>query len=286
MKQSDFIMYLLLRAIKKYLSGISPKHRKILSQKIAGFIYHNLSIRKNMARNNIQNVFPDKSKLWVESILSSCIQFFTHNFIQFIAFPNSWENIHYDIIGKDVLDNAIKKMRGVIFLSAHFGPWEMMGVWLARNNYPITGVAYRQKNKGANKFFKKQRELSGAKHIFRKEPLKRMYKILEDREILVLISDQDARKNGVFVDFLGKKASTPKGAAIFHKETNAPMVVGTCIQTGLQKYQIEFLSVNPQNNSIKEITQTYTSIFASYIYNYPIQYFWFHRRWKTSPHNQ
>ena len=85
---------------------------------------------------------------------------------------------------------------------------------------------------------------------------------------------------------MGKKASTPKGAALFHQEPNAPMVVGTCIQTGFQQYQIEFLSVNPQGNSIKEITQAYTSIFSSYIYNYPIQYFWFHRRWKTSPHNQ
>ncbi|MEC8914947.1 MAG: lysophospholipid acyltransferase family protein [Candidatus Neomarinimicrobiota bacterium] len=286
MKQSDIIMYFLLRGLKKYLSRLSPRHRKQLSQKIAGLIYHNLSIRQDLARENIQRVFPRRSKLWIESVLSSCIQFFTHNLIQFIAFPHTWSNACYDIIGRDVLDKAIKEKRGVIFLSAHFGPWEMMGAWLARNNYPITGVALRQKNRGANKFFQRQRELSGARHIFRKEPFQRMYEILENREILVLISDQDARRKGVFVDFLGIEASTPKGAAIFHQETNAPMVVGTCIQTGLQQYQIEFLSVKPEGSSIQDITQAYTSIFASYIHHYPEQYFWFHRRWKTLPHSQ
>ena len=283
MRKYEIITYSFLKYLKKYLSLISSKQRIKLSQKIAGFIYHNLNMRQNMARKNIQRVFPNRSEKWVESVLSSCFEFATNNFIQFISFPHSWKNSHYDIIGRKVLDNALMKKKGVIFLSAHFGPWEMMGVWLAKNNYPITGVAYRQKNNGANNFFKEQRELSGARHIFKKESFKKMYEILNKGEILVLISDQDARRKGVFVDFLGIEASTPKGAAIFHNETNAPMIVGTCIQTGLQRFQIEFLSVNPKNNSIKEITQAYTSIFASYIQLYPKQYFWFHRRWKTLP---
>ena len=283
MKHSEIILYGLLRLLKKILSSMSSKNRKILSMKISSFIFNNLSIRQDLARKNLKRAFPNKSRLWIESVLSSCIQFFTHNLIQFIAFPYTWKDIHYDIIGRDVLDKAIEKKRGVIFLSAHFGPWEMMGVWLARNKYPITGVALKQKNRGANKFFQTQRELSGANHIFRKESFEKMYDILKKGEILVLISDQDARRKGVFVDFLGTDASTPKGAAIFHQQTNAPMVVGTCIQTGFQKYQIEFLPVKPKTNNMKNITQAYTSIFASYIYNYPEQYFWFHRRWKTFP---
>ena len=101
------------------------------------------------------------------------------------------------------------------------------------------------------------------------------------KEILVLISDQDARNRGIFVDFLGHQASTPRGAAIFHKRTGAPLIVGTCIQTDLNKYQIEFVSSKPDKIDEYEITQTYTNIFSAYIRKYPEQYFWFHRRWKT-----
>ena len=42
-----------------------------------------------------------------------------------------------------------------------------------------------------------------------------MYNVLSSNGILGLVSDQDAKKNGVFVDFFNKPASTPKGACAF-----------------------------------------------------------------------
>ena len=285
MIRSDSLTYLFLTFLKKYLHSQPFSQKVKLSQMIASFLYYHYPIRKKLARDNIKQAFPKKSNYWIDSVLSRSFQFFVHNFISFISFPKSWENTEFHIIGKNVLDNALRKNKGVIFLSAHFGPWEMMGVWLAKNNYPITGIAQRQKNRGANDFFQQQRELSGAKHIFKKESFDKMYNILNKKEILVLISDQDARSRGVFVDFLGQQASTPRGAAIFYKRTGAPLIVGTCIQTDLNKYQIEFVSVKPNKIDEREITQTYTNIFSAYIRKHPEQYFWFHRRWKTKLKN-
>tara|TARA_B100001996_G_C18578093_1_gene561145 strand:+ start:343 stop:1005 length:663 start_codon:yes stop_codon:yes gene_type:complete len=213
--------------------------------------------------------------------LRSCYQISVHHFLKFISFPKSWDNSKYEITGLEILDKAIKKNRGVIFLASHFGPWEIMGAWLGNNGYHLTGVAQKQKNAGADTFFISQREKSGAKHIYRKDSFDKMYQILEKKKILVLISDQDAKRKGVFVDFLGSTASSPKGAAIFYKNTNAPLVVGTCIEIGHNHYNIEFLPVNPPENTIESITQAYTSIFSQFILKYPEQYFWFHNRWKT-----
>ena len=110
-----------------------------------------------------------------------------------------------------------------------------------------------------------------------------MYDVLSKNGLLGLVSDQDARGKGIFVDFFGIPASTPKGAAIFHVNTKAPMLLGICLKQNFRKYHIHFKAINTKNKDIKEITQEYTKLIELYVKKYPDQYFWFHRRWKTKP---
>ena len=109
-----------------------------------------------------------------------------------------------------------------------------------------------------------------------------MYNVLQKNGLLGLVSDQDAKKKGIFVDFFGIPASTPKGAALFHANTKAPILLGVCIKENFREYKIYFKAIDTKNKNIKEITQEYTSHLESYIKEYPDQYFWFHRRWKTT----
>ncbi|HIA79739.1 MAG TPA: hypothetical protein EYO07_06230 [Candidatus Marinimicrobia bacterium] len=283
MKVSEQLTYQFLMNLRKFISQLSISSQYHLAQWLASLGYHHIPKRKNLARRNLMRAFPNQSEGWIENTLKNSYQFFAYNFIQFLAFPGVWETAQYDIHGKDVLDEALKQKKGVVFISAHFGVWEMLGVWLGLNNYKLVGVAHRQRNQGANKFFQEQRELSGVKHIFRKEPLEKMYAILNENKLLGLVSDQDAKKKGVFIDFFGMPASTPKGAALFHKNTNAPMIFSVCVRTGFQKYQLEFLPIIAGDDTTEKITQAYTVILEKLIHAYPEQYFWFHRRWKTKP---
>ena len=100
-------------------------------------------------------------------------------------------------------------------------------------------------------------------------------------EILGLVSDQDAKRKGVFVNFFNKPASTHKGAALFHLNTNASLIFGICVQKNIGQYQVEFIPINPDKKSVEDITQLYTSVIERSIKKYPEQYFWFHNRWKT-----
>ena len=110
-----------------------------------------------------------------------------------------------------------------------------------------------------------------------------MYDVLNKKGILGLVSDQDAKRKGVFVNFFDTLASTPKGAALFHIRTSAPMIVGVCIKKSFMQYEIKFSTVDTSKKDINQITQAYTSILERYVREYPEQYFWFHRRWKTRP---
>jgi len=255
-------------------------HVKI-SQNIASILYNHVTKRKDVAIKNIKTAFPEKSSETINKILINSYKFFSFNFIQFLSFPKSTKSINIKIVGQDLMDEALLKNKGVIFISSHIGPWEILGYWLGVNGYQLRGIAQKQKNKGSNKFFQKKRELSGIKHIFRKTDLKILYNVLEENKILGLVSDQDAKNKGIFIKFFNKYASTPKGAAKFYLNTRAPMIYGVCIQTGFQNYKIEFVPVKPKEESIKNITQEYTNILEGFIQRYPEQYFWFHNRWKT-----
>ena len=78
---------------------MSPKTRYKLSNKLAGFLYHYVTLRKSQAEINIIRAFPDWTSQIVNSTLQKTYQFFAHNFIQFIAFPKSWDGLKIDVVG-------------------------------------------------------------------------------------------------------------------------------------------------------------------------------------------
>ena len=283
MKRSHTITYLLLTLFKAWLSSISKRSRNRLADNMASLLYHHIRLRKELARKNLKRAFPEWSESKVNLTLIKVYVFFSQNFIDFISIPKSWDGIKVDVVGEGFLESAMAQKKGVIFITGHFGCWEILGKWIGEHTPLFTGVAQRQINRGANQFFQEQREIPGTKHIFRKEPIEKMYDVLKKNGILGLVSDQDAKKKGVFVKFFGLPASTPKGAALFHIKTSAPMMIGVCIKKSFKHYEIKLSSVNTSSQNINEVTQAYTSILEKHIRKNPEQYFWFHRRWKTRP---
>ena len=270
-----------LSVLSSILKILSVRKLHILSQNIASILFNYIPKRKNTALKNLKIAFPDKSDEWINTTLKKCYSFFTYNFLQFLAFPFNPNSIEIEVVGKKYLNNAINENSGTILVSAHFGSWEILGYWFGINNYPLVGIAQKQKNKGANLFFEEKRQLSGTKQVYRKSSMDSLYEILNANKILGLVSDQDARGKGVFVDFFNKPASTHKGAALFHLNTNASLIFGICVQKDIEKYRVEFIPINPKKKSTEDITQLYTTIIEQSIKKYPEQYFWFHNRWKT-----
>ena len=281
MTASHIITSYFLQILKKYFSSIGAKERFYISSRLGSLLYEYLDIRKKQALRNIKTAFPHLKHNQVEKILKNTYLNFCHNFVELVSFPNSYKNIQIEVKGERILQSFLKQRKGIVFITGHFGAWEILGQWVARNVPLFVGVAQKQKNKGAHNFFINQRELAGTKHIIRGKSVKEMYKVLSNNGLLGLVSDQDAKSKGVFVDFFGTPASTPKGAALFHINTRAPLLLGVCFKENFQKYHIHFKAINTKNKSLEEITQEYTSQLEFYIKQYPDQYFWFHRRWKT-----
>ena len=217
------------------------------------------------------------------SNLKKTYLFFIHNFIEFIAIPKSWENIKISVKGEHLLSSCLNENKGVVSVTGHFGAWEILGKWLGEYANLFTGVALHQKNKGFEKFTLEQRSIPGTKQIFKKRALWKKCMKCYLKTASGINQYQDAKKKGVFVDFFGKPASTPKGVALFHINTSAPMMLGVCIKRNFDEYEIRLIPVDTSTQNITLITQNYTTMLEKIIKEHPEQYFWFHRRWKTRP---
>ena len=273
--------YNALRVLSRILKIFSIKKLNIISENLASIFFNYIPKRKKTALKNLKIAFPDESDEWINTTLKKCYNFFIFNFLQFLAFPFDPNSIEIEVVGEKHLKNAINQKKGTVLVSAHFGSWEILGHWFGKNSYPLVGIAQKQKNKGANLFFEEKRQLSGIKQVYRKSSMDSLYDVLNANEILGLVSDQDAKRKGVFVDFFDKPASTHKGAALFHLNTDASLIYGICVQENMGKYRVEFIPINPTKKSVEDITQLYTTIIEQSIKKYPEQYFWFHNRWKT-----
>jgi KDO2-lipid IV(A) lauroyltransferase len=104
-----------------------------------------------------------------------------------------------------------------------------------------------------------------------------------------MLADQDAHREGVFVDFMGRKASNHQGPAVFALRTGAPILFGSAIRRPDGKHlmvaellRFEGLTEVTAEN-ILTVTQAYTALLEKKVREYPDQWFWMHRRWKTAP---
>lgn len=277
--------YTSLILFSSWLRSLSETERNRLGIRIARLGYYLLGLRKKESLKNIATAFPEKSDSEQNMILKKTYSFFAKSFMQFLSFPKSYRYVDIEVEGQELLDEALEKGHGIILATGHFSKWEIMSAWLGYSGYPCVAVAQKQKNIGADLFFREFREKTGMDIIYRKSSLKNMYRILKENKILILASDQDAKQRGVFVNFFNKPASTPKGVARFHLETGSDIFFISCYVKQNGKHKLQIQRVVPEGEStVKSITQAFTTLLEEKVREFPEQYFWFHRRWKTIPH--
>ena len=191
--------------------------------------------------------------------------------------------------GIENLSEAMGRGKGGIIISGHFGPWEFIPQWLTMNGFPMTTVVRRQNNKYVDEWFNEMRTCHGANITDCGFAIREILRELRRGGILALMSDQDNGKAGVFVKFFDKYASAPIGPAIISLKTRAPIIPLAIFPNYEGKHLIKISKPiypdNYENTPLgqQQLTQEYTNYLESIIREYPDQWFWVHRRWKTQP---
>ncbi len=191
------------------------------------------------------------------------------------------ENRHY-------LDEALAQGKGVAVLSAHMGNWEWLGAGLSMYGFPVASIVKSQPNDQHNRIINEYRQLVGIEMFTRgTTDLVAAAKALKNGRVLGFFSDQDAGKNGVFIEFLGKMASTPVGLAVFARRLAVPVVPAFIVRRPegghriIVKPPLSFTFSGDDAADDYNFTVQATRLIEDMIRQYPDEWLWFQKRWNT-----
>jgi len=249
------------------------------------FTYHAARIRRDVAWENLRrslgSELPEKE---LKRILRESYVSIGMTFIEMLLIPELSGRLSevVDISEISVLRRAFERGKGVMLISGHFGSWELNGASIGRAGFPLTVVAKRQSNPFVDAWIQHNRESMNMRIIAPGASVKHIIRALKNGEAVGLISDQDAGARGIFVNFFGRPASTPRGGAELALKYGLPVVVSMTARTGPGKYRSFFQEIEVlENDTVASLTQRYTAVMEKIIRKHPEQYFWMHRRWKT-----
>jgi KDO2-lipid IV(A) lauroyltransferase len=280
----------LLRGLAWLLNHLPRRWAVACGRALGILLYYIYPYRKDVARSNLLQAFPDYCPKRRQAILRRTYQHFGIMLIDFFRTPLlTRDNLSLVIeMEEDQLLEAMRNGKGALIMSAHIGNWELIVPALIKNGYPLVTVMVPQRGPGGS-FIRSIRDSSDSQWISKKSSTRTMLRLLKEGKYLGLAGDQDSRKSGVWVSFFGQQSSRPRGGAVFALQSGAPMLAGWCLLQDDHRYQLKFTPIPTDNlppgkeAAIQEITQRYITSVEEVIRQYPEQYFWFHRMWKTKP---
>ena len=251
-----------------------------------------LQIRRKVALDNLGQAFPAMTKGELEVLYRRVWRHFARVAAELARLPRMMNGQLKQMIDDEevtIVRELVARGKGIIFVSGHLGNWEWLGALTSSSGIPMTYVVAGQTNRLVERWLERMRTTAGVEIVNRRDPARAILTALKRGRIVAMLSDQDAGPAGVFVRFFDRPASTPRGPALFHLRTGAPLLFGGCTRRTNGRYKIAFEEIVPSgitgDNSVDEriIMQEAAARLEREIRIYPDQYFWLHRRWKTKP---
>jgi KDO2-lipid IV(A) lauroyltransferase len=279
-----------VRTVAALVRGLSwPALRRVGAA--LGTLARLLGVRRRVARANLALAFPEKSPADRERLLAAHYRELGRVMLEYprvAALAHAREGeVLVEIRGREHLLAVRDTGRGAILMSGHFGNVELMASYMARI-HPVDVVVRPQSNPGVDRLLLEWRAAAGLGAVRADRGVRHVYAALKSGRWVAMLADQDARRQGVFVPFFGRPASTAVGPARLSLALDVPIVMGFCVRRGDGRYDLEVeapLRGNPAlgDDAERDLTARHAACLEAWVRRYPEQWFWLHRRWKTAP---
>ncbi|MGH7493416.1 MAG: lysophospholipid acyltransferase family protein [bacterium] len=189
--------------------------------------------------------------------------------------------------GREHLDRALARGKGVLCVTGHLGSWELMAKWVARH-YPLAVVGATLYDPRLDEILIRTREQAGYKTFPRSVAgTKAILRWLREGGVFGFLIDQDTRVDGEFVDFFGQAAYTPAGMVVLAERTGAPLVPLAIHMNDDFTHTIEFRAEILLQNTGEARADRVANVLKcskaveAFIREHPTQWVWMHERWRT-----
>lgn len=251
-------------------------------------VYRVIGYRKKIVRENLELVFPSKSKQELNTIEKDFYHHMCDMFLEMVktmALSKEAVKKKYHIVNLDLL-REIEKEKSVLIVCSHYANWE----WnVSINNY-INSKGYAVYQKISNKYFdafiRKTRAKWNTELITQKETVKTVVRNHQNKvgAIYGMVSDQSPQVHRAqyWKEFMGVEVPIFNGAETLARKLDLAVVFLKVSKVKRGYYQAEFIPITlaGRHTEKNEITDTFLSLTEQQIKERPEHYLWTHRRWK------
>ncbi|HKD03437.1 MAG TPA: lysophospholipid acyltransferase family protein, partial [Terriglobales bacterium] len=263
-----------------------------------GWLIYLLHIRlRPVGMRNLALAFPEKSRHERARILRGVFTSLGRQLAEVCLFPKyTLANVDQVVIydGFENFERALARGKGVLFLTAHLGGWEVSSFAHSLQGHPLHIVMRGLDNVYLDRLMRQYRTMHGNSTVDKDDFVRGLLSAMKKGETVGILMDTNMTPpQGVFVDFFGTPACTASGMARIALRTDAAVVPGFTIwDPALRKYRLRFdpavqlIRTGDADADAVSNTALFTKVIEDNVRRYPDQWLWVHRRWKTRPEGE
>jgi Kdo2-lipid IVA lauroyltransferase/acyltransferase len=271
--------------------GVPISLRRTLFTGLSRLFYHLVPRQRLITTHNLRRAFPEKSDDEILRIAKGVYRNMGIMAAEFFDIPLLTKENIGELVEAEGLEHyrrALDKGRGILFFTAHFSNWELSAAAGALLMKPAV-IIYRTLDSALlEHLVLRVRSASGNTLLPKEHAMRAMIRSLKRNEIVGILIDQNvAWYEGVFVDYFGRPACTADGLALLALHTGAPVLPGYLVRLPDGRYrlvigpEVEVTRTGDRAADVLANTQRFTKVIEETVRRYPDQWFWVHQRWKT-----
>ena len=140
--------------------------------------------------------------------------------------------------GREHLERAVARGRGVVITCCHIGNWELAAVVLAQWGYVVHAVAGVQISRWLTSAVRETKEELAIHTVGPEDGFRKLLRALEHNDVVALMVDGNIYSHGVTVELFGRETSFPAGPGVLAQRTGALVLCGYCERTAPGRFHI------------------------------------------------
>jgi len=285
--------YYALRGLIRGLGTMDWERACSTGGKLGIMGYRPLGIRRKIVERQIAAAFPGIAEKEMQRIARASFEHLGRSGIETALLPSLGEKgvigIVEQVDGWEHMDLAMSAGKGTVVVAGHHGNWELLGAYIAARGVPIDVIARGMANPLFDNYLNETRTQLGMTVVHDSDAVRRTPRSLREGRAVAFVADQGVLGlASTFVNFFGRPAKTPRGAAVFALRFNAPVLFADALRLPNGKYRIiiepiEAEATGDREKDVDAIITRFTQVLESWVRRFPEQYFWQHRRWRRQP---
>ena len=261
---------------------------------IAAIAYVSHGRLRRVGRRNLELAFPEMPTSQRAAVLREeyrHLGWLLAEFCQMSTYTRETASLFIRTEGLDHYLGARDRGKGVFVLTGHLGAWELSSFYHSLAGYPMGMVIRRLDNPLVDSLVNSIRCQHGNRVLHKDDFARGLIGAMRAGETVGILMDTNMTPpQGLFVPFFGIEACTASGLARVALKTGAAVLPGFLLwEERERQYVLRFgpeLTLADSGDSEADAasnTALFTAVIEETIRQYPSQWLWMHRRWKTRP---